>query len=248
MKKWSIALALGATSLATLPAGARPGPIPPPPGECTLEDQCPSAGFRPADPGDPPPLPPPTGKPCRIEPDQLICDPGHAPDPTTGKVPDNNPGQPWRTDMSQQMRDLQTELDEVMDFSSRMQQPEMLFHAEWLQSVLQLSFWDMFSAFGVPKVYPFGAPTRGDFNYHYYHFMRPIYYNLIYRAQDFYSAYEYYLSEAEYTEYVSVMSSLSETYHAFTRCQYGFNGADTEALEDSDAYSEEAKAGFRQVP
>jgi hypothetical protein len=222
---------------------ARIGKIPPPPAKAPPEGKSPATGQpAPADPKEPPPIAAPEGKPCKSGPDQRECDPDHPGSPE-GKKPGNKPPDAWYTAMAGEMYDLQQGLEKVSNWSSR-HESTVHYYSEWLQSVTQ-QYYESAYHDGVPRQYPFGRMTRGDFNYILFYWVQPIYYNLLYQASEYYRSHS---SESHISEYKSAMKSVSSAYHGLVKCNYGFNGEDSGALEDSEAQEFEATAGISAGP
>lgn len=235
-----LAAALSVPLLAGTAAHARPEPIPPPPGTPPPQGASPATGQpAPADPGDPPIIPPPEGLACIEGPDQSVCDPGH-PGGAKGELPSNTPPSPWFDDMASWMFGLQESLDDLSDFGQQ-HSPLIDYYATWLMSVTQQYYALAFLPEAVPRSYPFGTMTRGDFNYYYYYWVRPIYYSLLYYAAGFYEAH---VGGHYVPTYVSLLSSVSWNYHALVRCNYGLDGDDKGAREDLAVRELEASAGL----
>jgi hypothetical protein len=228
-------------SLAALPiAGARPGRIKPPPGAVPATAESPAtAQPAPQDPQDPPPLPQPTGKACTQGQDQSDCDPNH-PGDAAGRRPGNTPGDAWYRDMAKQMFELQEALDPVIAWSSK-EAPQMAYFAEWMQSLVQQYHELGFHPNNNPREHAHGRMTRGDFNYILVYWVQPVYYNVLYSASDYYRAHA---GSPEISEYRRMLDPVMSNYHDLVRCNYGFNGNDKGALEDSEAYPVESSAGL----
>lgn len=224
------------------PAHARPEPIPRPVAQ-------PAAGISPGtgqeapeDPEDPPPIiQPPAGLDCIAGMDQSVCDPGHAGD-DAGKRPGNTPPDAWYDDMALQMYNLQEGLDDMADWGAR-HDPYIGYYATWMKSVVQQYYAVGYGPGGKPRHYSYGRMTRGDFNYHYYYWVRPIYYSLLYYSVSYY---ETYYGRPEIYEYQNKLSHVVASYHGLVLCNYGFNGDDAESREDLTAYAVEDAAGVRR--
>lgn len=218
---------------------ARVGKIPPPPAKAPAEGKSPATGQpAPVNPKEPPPIAAPQGKPCKSGPDQKVCDPGHPGNPE-GKKPGNKPPDAWYTAMAGEMYNLQQGLEKMSTYSSRYDS-NVNYYTEWLTSVIR-QYYELAYYRGAPRQYSFGRMTRGDFNYVLFYWVQPIYYNLLYQASDYYRSH---YRESHMSEYKSAMKSVSSAYHGLVKCNYGFNGEDSGALEDSEAQEFEATAGI----
>ncbi len=243
--RWVKNVALGAglilTQLVGSDVSARIGRIPPPPAQAPAEGQSPATGqAAPPDANEPPPIAPPEGKRCTSEPDQSVCDPGHPGNPE-GVKPGNTPPDAWYSAMAGEMYDLQEGLEKMSAWSSSHNAGLLRYYCEWLQSVTQQYYEIAFSG-GGPRQYPFGRMTRGDFNYVLFYWVQPIYYNVLYQAADYYRGHAH---ESHMSEYMSAMQGVASAYHGLVKCNYGFNGRDSGALEDSQAREFEIRAGIR---
>jgi hypothetical protein len=228
-------------SLAVLPiAGARPGRIKPPPGAVPETGESPATEqAAPQDPENPPAMPEPTGKACTQGANQTNCDPNH-PGDAAGRKPGNTPGDAWYKDMAKQMYELQQALDPMITWSAT-QSPQMAYFGKWMQSVIQEYYELGFNPNGTPRKYDYGRMTRGDYNYILVYWVQPIYYNILYTASDYYSTHA---GSSEISQYRKLLSPVVSNYHDLVRCNYGFNGDDNGALEDSEAYPVESRAGL----
>ncbi|HLT39070.1 MAG TPA: hypothetical protein VK034_22455 [Enhygromyxa sp.] len=231
------ALTLGLFALSTA-ADARPEPIPKPvekpePGESPGTGQ-----DAPEDPDDPPRIEPPEGLDCIEGDDQSDCDPDHEGD-DHGRRPGNKPGDAWYRDMAEQMYNLQESLDDMADWGAD-HDPYVEYYAVWMRSVVQ-QYYALGYDKGKPRKYSHGRMTRGDFNYYYYYWVRPIYFTMLH-----YSAYYYksHIRSSDVEIYREVLHEVVESYHGLVLCNYGFNGDDEDAREDLRAQLAEQAAGF----
>lgn len=232
----AIPLLLGAV------AEARPAPIPPPPGLRPDPGAAPATGqSAPADPADPPLIPPPQGLACTEGVDQSVCDPSHPGGPG-GALPGNTPPPGWFDDMATWMFGLQESLDGLSDFGEQQQAPLIDYYATWLMSVTQQYYALAFLPDAHPRPYGFGPMTRGDFNYYYYYWVRPIYFSLLHYATDYYAAH---LGSPGIGAYENLIGSVAWNYHALVRCNYGLDGDDAGAREDLSAEDLERTAGVK---
>lgn len=222
-------------------AQARPEPIPQPPGERPPPGASPGTGQpAPADPADPTVIPPPQGLACIEGADQTVCDPSHPGGPQ-GAVPGNEPQRPWFDDMATWMFGMQESLGDLSAFGQE-HSPLIDYYATWLTSVTQQYYALAYLPDASPRPYGFGPMTRGDFNYYYYYWVRPIYFSLLHYAA------EYYVEHAGSTEigaYEGLIGSVAWNYHALVRCNYGLDGDDKAAREDVSGEDLERTAGVK---
>lgn len=239
------ALAAGLLAIG-VDAQARPEPIPKPvdkpePGES------PGTGQKlPDDPEEPPPLGDPLGRDCTEGEDQSNCDPDH-PD---GKPPSNTPGPAWYDDMHQRMYDLQESLDDMIEWAEGEDDPDieaMCYYATLMQALVQQYYALAYDSSGEPRQYPFGKMTRGDYNYFFYYWVRPIYYyGLLYYAVRYYEEnQDEGALKSQNDEYLEHLDHVVQAYHPVVLCNYGFKGDDKGAREDLDAQAAEERAGVR---
>jgi hypothetical protein len=216
---------------------ARPGKIPPPPAEAPAAGESPATGQpAPADAANPKEMPQPTGKQCTEGADQSQCDKMHMGN-EQGKKPTNTPSDAWYKDMAKQMYELQQALDGMIAWSNA-RDPMITYYSKWLRGVVQQYYSYGYEPVYAPRRYSFGPMSRGDYNYYYYYWVQPLYYALMYRVVAYRIQYP---RDASYLPY---LGGVALNYHDLVRCNYGFNGDDQAALEDSQAYSIEAAVGL----
>lgn len=246
MWKWISVGAVAAMGL--LPLGgvahARPEPIPPPTEDPEPEESPGTGQDAPVDPEDPEPIPPPEGLDCIAEDggeeeDQSDCDPDHPGNPD-GDHPGNTPSSAWYDDMAMRMYYLQEDLEQMSAWADS-HSLYIYYYSMWMMSVVQQYYAVGFYPSGDPREYPYGYMTRGDFNYYLYYWVRPIYYSLLYYSAQYYNSH---LGEPQIPEYQQLLSNVASSYHPLVACNYGFNGDDTGAREDTSAYEREADAGI----
>lgn len=240
MKNVVLGAVLGLALIVCSDAFARIGKIPPPPAKAPAAGESPATDQpAPEDPENPPPMPAPDGKACTKGPDQKDCDPGH-PGNEKGAKPGNKPPDAWYTAMAGEMYNLQQSLEKMSSYSQT-RDTILSYYSTWALSVTQ-QYYSLGFRDGVPISYPYGRMTRGDFNYYFFYWLQPIYYNILYQAADYYRVHS---RETNIVEYKEKLRKVVSSYHGLVKCNYGFNGNDNGALEDSEANAEEAAAGIR---
>lgn len=232
-------LALGLLAYGT-DAQARPEPIPEPTEEPEPEESPGTGEDAPDDPEDPPPIEPPEGLECAEGEDQgeeEDCDPGHPDD----EHPNNHPGPAWYDDMAYRMYELQESLEDMSSWAAS-EDVYIYYYARWLMAVVQQYYALAYDGQGEPREYPYGKMTRGDFNYVFYYWVRPIYYSLMYYSAEYYEENE---DEPQIPEYQQRLGDVADSYHPLVLCNYGFNGDDDGSREDLSVRNVEARAGIR---
>ncbi|HWN66554.1 MAG TPA: hypothetical protein VNM90_02880 [Haliangium sp.] len=229
-------LALGLLAHGTN-ALARPAPIPKPVEEPEPEESPGTGQDAPQDPEEPPLIEPPEGIACNEEGDDEDCDPGHPAD----KHPGNKPQPAWYSDMAYRMYELQESLEEMSAWASG-EDSYIYYYSTWMKSVAQQYYALGYDDDGEPREYPYGKMTRGDYNYVYYYWVRPIYYSLMYYSAQYYEVHKY---EPQIGEYKKRLGYVADSYHPLVLCNYGFNGDDKGSREDLAAKKAEGRAGIR---
>lgn len=233
----SAALTLGLLALSPS-TDARPDPIPKPVAKPEPE-QAPGTGQdAPEDPEEPPVIEPPEGLDCVAGEDQSDCDPDHAGN-DAGKRPGNEPPNAWYDDMAEQMYNLQEGLDAMADYGAQ-HDPYVGYYATWMKSVVQ-QYYALGYDHGKPREYSYGRMTRGDFNYYYYYWLRPIYFSLLHYSALYYQSH---YDSPHVSRYQAALYEVVEGYHGMVACNYGFNGDDADAREDLQARQAEQNAGL----
>jgi hypothetical protein len=228
-------LSLGLLALGT-EAHARSKPIPKPVEEPEPEESPGTGQAAPEDPEAPPPIEPPEGMACSEDDDESDCDPGHPGD----KHPGNKPKPEWYSDMAYRMYEMQESLEEMSVWASGEDQ-YIYYYATWMKVVVQQYYALAYDAHGQPREYPYGKMTRGDYNYVYYYWVRPIYFSLIYYSAQYYESHRY---EPQIGEYKERLGDVADSYRPLVLCNYGFNGDDEGSREDMAAKQAEARAGI----
>ncbi len=243
----SIRKSLTALTLALAPllvshaAEARPAEIKPPPGAVPEQGQAPATGQpAPSDPQNPPEMPAPQDLQCAPGGEAAVCDPQH-PGNEEGQQPNNTPGDAWFKDMATQMFELQESLKGLSNWSQG-RAPYIEYYTQWLLAMTQQYYALGFYPSGVPRTYSYGRMTRADFNYYFYYWLRPVYYNLLYSSANYYS---FHRGGPDYYIYQKSLYDVAHNYHDLVACNYGFNADDKGAREDMEAGKSEAKAGVR---
>ena len=118
-------------------------------------------------------------------------------------------------------------------------------YASWLNYVLDEYYFKHYDQYGKPRSYSYGTPTRGDFNYAYYYWVRPLYKKLISYAHDYYREYGYKNGrDHKVREYKVIIKEVVNKYHRLARCNYGVNGDDTRATDDNEVFAQEDDLGI----
>src|SRR5205085_355567 len=88
-----------------------------------------------------------------------------------------------------------------------------------------------------------GYPSRGDFNYGFEWWLRPVYVQFTRYASSYYGQYASHpdFDRAGYTDH---MKSAMVRYHKLTRCNFGKNGKDLQSKDDDQAMVVERQAGI----
>jgi hypothetical protein len=229
------------------PAGESPAtgdlpPIPPPPSDTPAEPPA-----TPTDADELPPIPAPEGRPSN---------PQH-PDPNVG----NRPPASWYTDMYHEVYDSSYYYSKMERWAyheytrTHSQDAYNLYvYAAYLRYYTTQYFWTFYE-YGSdhktiqPKYYSRWGyhATRGDYNYAYHYYIRPVYreyvryasyyYNRHYRDRDY--NYDY-----GYGKYSDHAYYASKHYHSYVKCNYGKNGTDPQAKDDTEMASWEQSAGI----
>jgi hypothetical protein len=181
-------------------------------------------------------MPKPTGKQCVEGTDQTICDKQH-PGNSQGQKPNNTPSDAWYKDMAKQMYEMQQALDGMVTWSGTHDRQTMNY-SMWLRSIVQQYYSYGYEPDHTPRSYSFGRMSRGDYNYYYYYWVQPIYYELLYKLM------AYRVRSPADTTYMPYLRAVSQNYHDLVRCNYGFNGNDGGAQDDSHAVSAESAIGL----
>ncbi|WP_141731848.1 hypothetical protein [Oligoflexus tunisiensis] len=157
--------------------------------------------------------------------------------PTPDTTSTNTPSMDWYKDMHQQLYDMQQHAQAIQQSYYSY---ELTYYAAYLYHVLDKLYHSTYDSYGKPKKYGWGYPTRGDFNYIYYYWIRPLYKKMIHHGGLYYSHTNPYYHQA----YKKNFQSFYYGYHSLTRCMYGKNSNDPQAEDDTAWVNMEAKAGF----
>src|SRR5262249_52792142 len=115
-------------------------------------------------------------------------------------------------------------------------------YAGYMRTAMTAYYWSYYDQYQKPKHYNWGYPSRGGFNYGYEYWIRPLYYQYVKYAYNYYHKYSKY-HNFDYNGYHDNMYYAAHYYHYFTRCNYGKNGNDTVAKDDTEALANEQAAG-----
>jgi hypothetical protein len=85
--------------------------------------------------------------------------------------------------------------------------------------------------------------TRGDYNYYFYYWVRPIYFSLLYYSTQYYESHR---GDSQIPYYKDMLYKVSSSYHPLVLCNYGFNGNDMGSREDLRAKRAEDRAGLEE--
>lgn len=219
-------------------ADARPEPIPKPVASPDVGESPGTGQQAPDDPEEPELIPPPEGLQCSAA-DEDVCDPDH-PGNAAGKQPNNEPPPSWYDDMAEQMYNLQESLDDMSKWGAD-HDPYIEYYALWMRSVVQQYYALGYDYSGKPHDYDYGPMTRGDYNYYYYYWVRPIYLTMLHYCGYYY---ESHWQSPDLYRYQTMLGEVVDSYHALVKCNYGFNGDDEGAREDLYAQMAERNAGL----
>jgi hypothetical protein len=222
MKKSLSIATLAATVL--LMASSAFAQVPPPPGNAPGVGESPGTGQN-----EPAPLPSPIGRNTSVR----------HPDWRVG----NSLGDDWYPAMHGDIYFFQEQVKKLMDWSKDYHHG--IYHkAHWLNFLIEKYYFSCYDQHGKARWYNYGRCTRGDFNYYYFYWIRPVYYNLLRQSADYYREYKHKHSHAhKVREYKGYIKEVVYKYHRFTKCNYGFNGDDNRAQDDVEAGSFEDDLG-----
>jgi hypothetical protein len=210
--------------------GVQPPPAPTPDPGSTNPPQDPSGG------NSLPPIPPPSG---------LGSNPEH-PDPSVG----NTPPAPWYNDMYEQIYYSSYYFSQIEEWAWGEYQRygydeiwNVYIYAAYLRVYMTEYYWNAYDQYEQPRTYSFGHATRGDFNYGYEYWVRPVYFKLVEATGDYYGHYSGSpgFDDGQYQGYVK---PAFVQYHRFTKCNFGKNGKDPLAKDDDKAFAFERSAGI----
>jgi hypothetical protein len=218
LTKWSLAL-LGSFLCGSLAFAD----IPPPPGG---NDRGPN----------PPGSQGPNGAVCNTgagaigNPDQAPPVPGGC--PTSDPTHPNDPPQTWFNEMHTQLSLLERAAHGLEGYG-------MGSYVSRLVYVIDTFYGYAYDDFGRPRFYPSfgGYPTRGDFNFLFYFWIRPIVFDVFY----------YGVNYVQYGSYIQAINDFDDAYHGLTQCMYGAKAGDPTAFDDLEAQAAERAAGVQHL-
>jgi hypothetical protein len=194
-----------------------------------------SAPSTPPGIGDLPPIPPPSNR---------ASNPEH-PDPSVGNYPSDS----WYQDMYDQIYDSSDYYSQLEDWAYQQYYQtgyveiwNVYIYASYLRVYLNQYYWNSYGSSGSPLSFSWGHASRGDFNYGYFFYIRPVYQKLIEASGDYYSNYHT-RSDFDARQYSGHMKPAMVQYHRFTRCNFGKNGLDRQAKDDDALLPAERAAG-----
>jgi hypothetical protein len=156
----------------------------------------------------------------------------------------NKPSQSWYGDMYSQLHYFREASYYIHNWSKKHNQEEIDYYASWLYKSVDFYMKNYGYSFdggsATPKYYDEWDyyPTRGDHNYYYYYYVRPLYYQVLREAKEYYDS-------GPDESYYSYFKYFADRYNKYTRCNYGVNGADPKASTDKSSTSFEEAAGLR---
>jgi hypothetical protein len=246
--------------------------VAPPPGAPPGQGQSPGTGGLPpipppgsVTPGQPPQTPPGIGNlPPLPGPGDRPSDEGY-PDGTVN----NTPSDDWYQDMYNQIYYTNYYYSQVEYYAYNeyantgdYDAYNVYAYASYLRYSMQEYYWASYDQYGKPKHFPWGHygdgddyASRGDFDYGYYYYIRPLYLKFYEYAYKYYSKhhnwsyYDYYVDyydshNVKHHDKHNYMYESSRYYHKLTRCKGGHKGNDPQAKDDTVAYSTEQNAGI----
>jgi hypothetical protein len=213
--------------------GGMPGlpPIPPP---GTIQPGQPPATT----PGSQnlPPIPPPDNRPSNPE----------YPDPSVN----NYPPDPWYGDMYNDIyyTNYYFWLVEYWAYNEYYNTgyPEaydVYIFAGYIRTAMTEYYWSLYDQYGHPRSFSWGRVTRGDFNYGFEWWIKPLYYQFLQYAYNYYYKYSNY-SGFDYAGYHDHVYKAGRQYHDFCRCNFAKDGSDPKGKDDTQAFPLEKAAGF----
>jgi hypothetical protein len=222
MKKSLSLASLAATVL--MMASTALAQVPPPPGAAPGANESPATGQN-----DQAPLPQPTGRNTSVR----------HPDWRVGNALTDD----WFTAMHGDIYYMQQHVQQLKSWAHNYNH-QIYRHADWLNYLLTQYYEKHYDQHGRPRWYHYGRSTRGDFNYEYYYWLRPVYRRLLCHAAEYYREYRHRNGHAhKVREYRGYMREVVYKYHRLTKCNYGFNGDDNRAQDDSEVAAEEDDLG-----
>ena len=136
---------------------------------------------------------------------------------------------------------------------------DMYVYASYVRYYFQSYFWTYFgyneSGQITPKYYDFeyggnryhSYAWRGDFNYNYYYYIKPVYHGYLKYAARYHQRHKHdsdYNRNYGYGTYEGHGRNAKRQYQSYVHCLYGSEGGDTMAAEDYTALSLEDDAGL----
>jgi hypothetical protein len=228
--------------------------VPPPVGPPPAQGQSPGTGGL-------PPIPPPSGPVTPGQPPTTV--PGSDQLPPI-PPPDNRPSNPqnpnpnvnnypvygWYGDMYQDIYYTSYYFQQVEYWAYNeyyrtgyKEVYDLYIYAGYLRTAMTEYYWSFYDEYHQPKQYGWGYGSRGDFNYGYEYWIRPLYFQFLNYGYKYYHKYSKY-KNFDYKNYHNYMYYAGRYYHDYTRCNFGLDGNDTGAKDDTEAFSLEQAAGF----
>jgi hypothetical protein len=157
---------------------------------------------------------------------------------------DNTPPESWYQDMHGAIYYGQQSTRDFKNWSYG-KSSEIYKYAHKLDQYYDNYYWNAYGHDGRPTRYSWGYASRGDFNYGYYYYIRPIYVKVLYAAKAYYKSHYSNGYSYEYnTYYKPLIQKFVYQYHYLTKCNYGKNGNDPKAADDTEVQGLEAELGL----
>ncbi|MFW7381076.1 MAG: hypothetical protein ACOH5I_19830 [Oligoflexus sp.] len=239
--KTLVSLSLAVLLQSQFLAAAVPAPLDPPPGSTEdIDDEEPIDDAEPA----------PDDTETDIEQPADDTDSDISPDdPTAGAEPSgkdsaidhpdelgNHPSKVWYQDMYKSLNDMKKSAYQMASYSKSY---EVSYYSDWLYQALD-QYMNQTYVYDYNQYYPryyskwkYYA-TRGDHNYFYYYYVRPLYYQTLRELAK--------LPNSEAAIYQRYTRQFIKSYRYYTRCNYGHNGNDPRAAWDDEAIPFEESA------
>lgn len=242
------AVLAGSSARADVPAPV--GDPPPDGGGTTVTPPPPPAEPPPPTAPGPPAVPPGVDRlPPIPPPADRGSNPAH-PDPNVG----NHPPRGWYDDMHRQIYDTNDQFSRIErwayhEYASTGYEESWNIYvcAAYLRVYTAQYYWNAYEERGYPRSFSWGYPSRGDFNYGYHFYIRPVYLELL-NALGGYYGHHAGSPGFDYPTYGRIVKPAIVQYHRFTRCNFGKNGKDALAKDDDRALALARTAGIALSP
>jgi hypothetical protein len=152
----------------------------------------------------------------------------------------------WFNAMHGDIYYFQQHINELYDWS-RNYNSNINKYSSQIRYYLDQYYFSCYDSSGHARWYnnQYGRCSRGDFNYYYYYWIRPLYTKLIWYGADYYREYHNKSGHSQHVhDYQRYMKDTVYYYHHFTKCNYGINGDDPKAVDDTTVFGVEDDLGI----